>query len=59
MAMRFDAKARPFGEPFPVQFPPGHEPDLKPGNQWLLRGPGIMFGRRERSGSVWLLKLPE
>jgi serine/threonine protein kinase/dipeptidyl aminopeptidase/acylaminoacyl peptidase len=59
MAIRFDPAARRFGEPFQVRFPPGHESDLQPGDSWRSRGPGIVFTRLERTGSVWLMKLPE
>ncbi len=59
MAIRFDPKVRRFGEPFAVRFPRGHESDLQPGDAWQSRGPGIVFARQERTGSVWLMKLPE
>ena len=54
LGMRFDPKARAFGNPFEVQ-----TVEWKPDDAWVIRGPGLVFTRQEKHGSVWLMKLPD
>jgi len=59
MATRFDPQARRFGEPFEVKFVPGSPVAIQPEDSWAVRGPGLVFARKENHSSVWLMKLPE
>jgi len=59
MATKFDAKQRRMSEPFPVRLAPDSPVEIRPTDNWFVRGPGIVFERRQTSGSVWLMKLPE
>jgi hypothetical protein len=41
------------------QFVPGSTVTPKPDDDWMVRGPGLVFSREEGvSSSVWLMKLP-
>jgi hypothetical protein len=59
MTVRFDPKTRTVSEPFEVKYVPGTAETVKPDDAWGIRGPGLVFGRLERTSSVWLMKLPE
>ena len=58
MTVRFDPKTRALGEPSEVKYLPGSAETVKPDDSWGIRGPGLVFSRRESTGSVWLMKLP-
>lgn len=57
MAMRFDPKTRQMGAPYEVRLASGSQPVLKPDDDWVVRGPGIVFSPTDIKGSVWLLKM--
>jgi hypothetical protein len=59
MAVRFDPKTRAVSQPYEVKFPPGTGETVRPTDGWSLRGPGLLFSRRESTSSVWLMKLPD
>jgi hypothetical protein len=54
MGIRFDPKTRKFGDPFDIR-----AVDWRPGDNWQVRGPGLVYLRQETHGSVWLMKLPD
>jgi hypothetical protein len=59
MAVGFDSRRKSFSEPREVKFVPGSAVTLKPDDDWTVRGPGLVFSRRETgNSSVWLMKLP-
>jgi serine/threonine protein kinase len=58
-AVRFDAKTKRFDAPYEVSMIPGSQPVPKPDDSWAVRGPGIVFARREVKSSVWLMKIPD
>ena len=58
IARRFDAKQQRFGEQFSVRIPPGSATEIRPEDTLNVRGPGIVFARRQSNASVWLMKLP-
>ena len=58
MAARFDSKAPGFSEPYPVKFVSGSAITPKPDDDWIVRGPGLVFSHIETGiPSVWLMKL--
>jgi len=57
MTMRFDPKTKRIGAPYQVRLVPGSQPVLKPDDDWVVRGPGIVFSPTDIKGSVWLLKM--
>jgi hypothetical protein len=57
MAMRFDPKRKQMGAPFQVRLTPGSQPVLKPDDNWVVRGPGIVFSPTDIKSSIWLLTL--
>jgi len=57
MTMRFDPKTKRMGAPYQVRLVPGSQPVLKPDDDWVVRGPGIVFSPTDIKGSVWLLKM--
>ena len=59
VGVRFDPKARSFGQPFDVKFPPGSAAEWKRDDNWVIAGPGLVFTRAENHSGVWLMKLPE
>ena len=59
MAVRFDPKTRAVSDPYEVKYVPGTTETMKSDDGWGIRGPGLVFGRRERTSSVWLMKLPD
>ena len=57
MAARLNPLRTGFGDPHEVEFLPGIA--LKPGDDWTVRGPGLVLSRPEATiTSVWLMKLP-
>ena len=58
MAIKFDAKQKRMSDPFPVQLLSGGAAELRPTDNFNIRGPGMVFEHQETSGSVWLVKLP-
>jgi hypothetical protein len=59
MAVHFDPQTKRFSEPREVKFVPGSAMTPKPDDSWTVRGPGLVFTRRETgNSSVWLMKLP-
>jgi Tol biopolymer transport system component len=58
MAARFDPQRASFNEPREIKFVPGSDVTLTADDDWMVRGPGLVFSHRETSGSVWLMKLP-
>jgi hypothetical protein len=59
MAVRFDPQRARFNEPFEVKFVPGSAITVKPDDDWIVRGPGLVFSRHETgTPSLWLMKLP-
>ncbi|HYW41937.1 MAG TPA: protein kinase [Bryobacteraceae bacterium] len=59
MAIRFDPKTRTFSDPYEVTYVPGTAETPRPDDLWGIRGPGLVFSRREISSSAWLMKLPQ
>jgi hypothetical protein len=59
MTAHFDANTQSLGDPFELKFAQGSDPLPKADDEWLIRGPGTVFWRRETTGSVWVLKLLE
>ncbi|HUD98580.1 MAG TPA: hypothetical protein VMR62_03335 [Bryobacteraceae bacterium] len=58
MAVRFDPQRAIFSEPQEVKFVPGSAMTPKPDDTREVRGPGLVFSRREMGNfSVWLMKL--
>ncbi len=50
MAMRFDPKTRQMGAPYEVRLASGSQPVLKPDDDWVVRGPGIVFSPTDIKG---------
>ena len=59
MGAHFDSKTRTVSEPYEIHYRPGTAEVLKPGDAWGIRGPGLVFNRRELVSSVWLMKLED
>jgi eukaryotic-like serine/threonine-protein kinase len=59
MVLRFDPKKRTFNAPSEVKYVLGTGEIVQPGDMWAIRGPGIVFWRREAISSVWLMRLPD
>jgi hypothetical protein len=57
MAARFDPKSKAMGTPFQVRLARDAQPLLKPGDSWVVRGPGIVFSATDVKSSIWLLNL--
>ncbi len=59
MTARFDPQRASFNEPYEVKFVPGSAVTIKPDDDWIVRGPGLVSSRLEKgTPSVWLMKLP-
>jgi hypothetical protein len=59
MAVRFDPQRAFFSDPQEVKFVAGSAMTPKPDDQWAVRGPGLVFSRKETGNfSAWLMKLP-
>jgi len=59
MTVRFDPQRAAFSAPQEVKLVPGSAVTPKPDDDWAVRGPGLVFSRRETgNSSVWLMKLP-
>jgi hypothetical protein len=59
IAIRFDPKTRSVSDPYEVKYLPGPAETPKSGDNWDIRGPGLVFWRNESTRSVWLMKLSE
>jgi hypothetical protein len=57
-AVRFDSQKGSFGEPVEVEYAPGSAVTLDAGDDWTVRGPGLVISREETIMSVWTMKLP-
>jgi hypothetical protein len=57
-AVRFDSQKDSFGGPVEVKYAPGSTVTLDPGDDWTVRGPGLVISREETIMSVWTMKLP-
>jgi hypothetical protein len=59
MMVRFDPRTAGFSEPHEVKFVAGSGVTLKPDDNWMVRGPGLVFSSEQGvSSSAWLMKLP-
>ena len=59
MAVRFDPKTRSVSEPYELKNVPGNLESVKSDDAWGIRGPGLVFARRARTSSVWLMRPPQ
>jgi len=57
-AVHFDPQRGSFGDPVGVTYAPGSTVTLDPGDDWTVRGPGLVISREETIMSVWTMKLP-
>jgi hypothetical protein len=58
MTLRFDPKTRTVSAPYEISYLPGSTQTIRPDDPWTIRGPGLVFQRRESTSSVWLMNLP-
>ena len=59
MAIRLDPKQRRVSEPFQVRFAGGSAVEIRPDDNWSVRGSGIVVERVQVNGRPWLLHLLE
>jgi hypothetical protein len=58
VAVRIGPKGGELSEPHDVVLRPGSPVTFKPDDDWVVRGPGLVFSRERLVSSVWLMELP-